>query len=95
MSINLDILVQQHDNIAQREISGQYVLVRAPLSVMYTLNEVGTTIWQAMAEPIVVRSLVDRVIESFEVSEERARADVLEFLDDLIINDLLKVDKVE
>lgn len=91
MSINLKSIISQQTNIAQREIAGQYVLVRAPLSVMYTINEVGAVAWEAIEGAVTVQTLVDRVIKEFDITTETAEADVLEFLEDLAKNDLIEV----
>ena len=54
------------------------------LDSVYTLNEVGTTIWNAMAEPIALAELSARVAREYDVTREEAQRDVEAFLSDLL-----------
>lgn len=53
------------------------------LDSVYTLNEVGTTIWDAIEQPIPVARLVAAIADAYDVAPEQARADVEAFLQDL------------
>ena len=53
------------------------------LDSVYTLNEVGTVIWNAIAEPTRVEALVATVAGEFDVSADRARQDIDKFLEEL------------
>lgn len=53
------------------------------LDSVYTLNAVGTAIWNAIAQPVALDSLVASVADEFDVTPEQARLDVGAFLGDL------------
>ena len=53
------------------------------LDSVHTLNEVGTTIWEAIAEPTSIDDLVSTIAGGYDVSPAQARADVDAFLSDL------------
>lgn len=53
------------------------------LDSVYTLNELGTTIWDAIAEPVSVSQLVATIADTYDVAPEQARADVDAFLEEL------------
>lgn len=53
------------------------------LDSVYTLNEVGTTIWDALAQPTVVTELVALIATDYDVGLDQASIDVDAFLADL------------
>ena len=72
-----------------RTIAGESVIVPVRnrvgnLDSVYTLNEVGTVIWDRIDGTRTADDLVETVCELFEVTFEVAAADVAEFLDELI-----------
>lgn len=54
------------------------------LDSVYTLNEVGTSIWNAMEAPIALAELSARVALEYDVTREEAQRDVEAFLSDLM-----------
>lgn len=53
------------------------------LDSVYTLNAVGTTIWDAIVQPVPLDRLVASIVDEFDVTPDQARADVRAFLADL------------
>ena len=81
--------------VVTREIAGETLLVpiRADVADMhhiFALNPVGAHIWKALDGKATVADLVESVCEVFEVEEDRARTDVLLFLDELVGSGLVK-----
>ena len=71
-----------------RAIAGETLIVPVTgrvgdLDSIYTLNEVGTTIWQMINGQIKVRQIVESVSREYEVSREEAERDVVELIDSL------------
>ena len=56
---------------------------------MILLNSVSKVIWESLQEDTTVDKIIVAVTESFTVSQEEAKADVLEFLDKLRTAQLL------
>ncbi len=52
------------------------VVMQVDTGVSYSLNAVGAWVWEQLAAPAGVEALCKGVTERFEVSEERARADL-------------------
>lgn len=72
-----------------REIAGDYIIIptgKAALEFngMITVNEVGVFLWKLLQNEVTIDDLVKAVIEEFEVEEEVAREDILEFLQGLV-----------
>lgn len=55
----------------------------AELSEMFTLNEVGSFIWEQLDSAASLDELVDAVVAEFEVDKETAAADVTAFVSEL------------
>ena len=74
--------------VVSRLIAGETLVVPVrgkvgDLASIYSFNDVGTTIWEALAKPSSVAALVDRVEREYEVSRERAAEDVGQFLEEM------------
>jgi hypothetical protein len=77
-------LVREGDFVT-REVAGETIVVpiRAgvgELDSIYTLNEVGATIWSLIDGTRTADEIALAVVETFEVEPEQARRDVEEFL---------------
>jgi hypothetical protein len=73
------------DGFATRNVAGETILVPirsgvADLECVYTLDEVATAIWLALETPATPSAVVQRVLDEFDVAEEDAHRDVMQFL---------------
>jgi len=91
MKIVLESIVKVNDNVAHRKIAGKIVLVKAPLSTMHTLNDVGGFIWNQIQNQILVKSLVSIVMNEFEVEKLKTEIETIEFLNELYEKKLIEV----
>ncbi len=71
-----------------REIMGEYTVIPSgegalALSGMIMTNAVGACLWTALQNDCTQESLVQQLLEEFEVEREAAEADVCEFLNHL------------
>ena len=88
---NLDPTVRfvQEKDLVTRCIAGETVIVpirqkAGDLDSIFTLNEVGTFIWQCIDGKTAVGEIVDAVCREFEVSRTAAEEDVNTYLADLL-----------
>ncbi len=77
-------LCRRDPGVIARRIAGETVLVptrrRAREMALFTLNEVGTHVWERLDGETSFAALVDAVTEAFEVDRDHAEADVARFL---------------
>lgn len=71
-----------------REIAGEYVIIPVGKTALefhglITVNEVGVALWKMLQEDVTMEELVQGILKEYEVSEETARKDILEFLEEL------------
>ncbi len=60
------------------------------LNGMIVLNDVSKVIWQCLEQDTTLACITNAVFDKFEVSEQEARQDILEFLDKLRAAQLLE-----
>ncbi len=60
----------------------------------YTVNSTGLFILNLLREGKSEDEIVDALVENFEVSQEEARRDLLDFLEQLRVNGLLEASNV-
>lgn len=72
---------------------GSAVLLDLNSKFYYSLNDTGRLVWQVFdGEPSVfVESLVNRIVEEYDVSEDEARRDVEEFIVNLSKEGLVEI----
>lgn len=72
---------------------GEAVLLHLSTREYYTLNETGSLVWALVEEGISEGDMVDRITVTFEISQEEARAQVAEYLANLMAEGLIDVRK--
>lgn len=77
-----------------REIAGESILVPSgsqakKVDGIIALNPVAALIWKALCEKADYQYALEQMLDTFEVSEEEARRDLDEFLDQMENNDLI------
>lgn len=81
-----------------REIEGDYIIIpmgRATqkFNGLITVNEVGVSIWKLLQNDVTVSDLVDGILAEYEVEEDVAREDIIEFLKKLSDGGILEKDE--
>lgn len=75
------------DGVIARRIAGETILVpsrrRAREMALFTLNEVGTFVWEQLDGSRDANAIAERVAERFDVGVEQARDDLCAFFDAL------------
>ena len=87
----MDYLERRYEkdpSIVHRNIAGEMILVPirqnvADLESIYTLDEVGARIWELIDGQRRVEEIRDTIVEEYEVSQDVAEADLIEFVQQL------------
>jgi len=58
----------------------------------FGLDEVGTSIWQAMQEKETLQDVLKVLLEEYEVEEDVLKKDLFEFIEKLLKSGLVKVE---
>ncbi len=83
------------NGFAKRNIAGNEIVVPVGKTAlefngMITLNETGSFIWDCLKEETTEQEIVARLLAEYEVTEEKATADVSKFVAMLRENDLIE-----
>ena len=92
MTLSDDSLVKASGNQVSSEVDGEAVSVNLKSGVYYSLNAVGSRIWQLVQETSSVREIRETIVEEYEVEAERCGRDVLNLLNELAAKGLIQVD---
>ena len=81
--------------VVSRQIEGELVIVPirrgvGDLNSLYTLNPVGTTLWNFMNEEHTIPEMVTRVCDEFAVNQRDAERDIQVFLDSMVEEKLIQ-----
>ncbi|MFD1707983.1 lasso peptide biosynthesis PqqD family chaperone [Siminovitchia sediminis] len=85
-----DKVVQGQGNIVS-DMGAEKVMLSIQKGKYYNLGETGGRIWELMKEPISVQQLVSSLLEDFQVDKATCEDQVLSFLSQLIMEDLIEV----
>jgi coenzyme PQQ synthesis protein D (PqqD) len=83
-------------NLVTRCITGETIIVPIKAKVgdldsIYTLNEVGTRIWQLIDGRTDTQQIIEAISREYEVTGEEATKDVIDFLERLEVASLIDV----
>ncbi len=88
MGMSIAHIAARRSQFATRKVNGELMLVPlkgsvAEMEEMFTLNELGSFIWEHIDAQSTEQTLVDAIVSEFEVDRETAAADLRAFLSDL------------
>lgn len=89
----LDQKLRISDKTTSSTVGDEAVLLHLEQGTYYALDEVGALIWQKLKEGLVPREIPDQIVNSYEIDQETAEADVRAFLQELKRRQLILCDE--
>jgi hypothetical protein len=76
------------NEVVTRVIGGELLIVPVrgkvgDLASIYSLNGVGTALWEALAKPVKVEDLAQLIVRQYDVPWDRAHGDLEQFLTEM------------
>lgn len=90
-TIVLNTVVSQIEEIITSDMGGEIVMMSLENSAYYGLDTIGSRIWQLIEQPMSVSSVCDTLQTEFEVEPDQCCQDVLELLNRLHKQNLIRV----
>ncbi len=88
--LQADICYTRTPGIVQRELDGSLFLVDAQSETVFYLNELGSAIWQMVAEPVTEEDVIETVHQAFpDVSLQQVTEDVSGILRKMLSRSLI------
>jgi hypothetical protein len=81
--------LRRSDEALSAKVGDELLMMSVQKGTYFNLNDVGTRIWELLAEPITLDDLVAALTAEYEVNTETARREVERFLVALRERDLL------
>ncbi len=83
--------IKQAPSVAFQVIDGRAVLVTPRKNTIHYMNEIGTDIWNYIAEERTENEIISFIQEAYEVDEATAKSDVMDFIQKLESKGLLEI----
>jgi len=93
-AISTELFVRTR-SVVSRTVAGETLIVPirgkvGDLASIYSFNEVGSLIWNLLQTPRQLSELVSAVEKTYDVRMERAEQDVVQFLEDMLVANLVE-----
>lgn len=82
--ITLESTVQKQETVISADLEEAIVMMDIEKGQYYSLNEVGSKIWDMLTEPIQVHAICENLMTDFDVSAEVCQQEVLAYLTELL-----------
>ena len=73
------------------ELAGEAVILHLKSGVYYGLSPVGARVWNLIQTPKFVSSVLDTLLEEYEVEPDRCENDLLALLQDMAVGELIEI----
>lgn len=89
--IQINSVISRDKDLVFTESDGEIVMLSIEKGVYYSLDVVGSFIWETLQEPAQVSEICDRLLQEYEVDTETCSKEVLNFLNSLYRESLIKL----
>ena len=90
--ININNVVSRRNDIDTTDLNGEIVMMDLEKGRYFSLNGVGSRIWEIIEEPIGINKIVDCLLEEYDVNRNEWEENVLEYLGKLDDANIIFVD---
>ena len=87
--MDLDTRLTAPPQVLSRLVGDETVLLNLESGIYFGLDGVGKSIWEAVSERKTLAETIDVIVAEYDVSEQQAQNDVLEFAANLVERVLL------
>ena len=80
----------RNPNLVSTDMDGETVMMSIERGAYFGIGGIGPEVWERLATPQTLDSLVSAICAEYDVSAPDARRDIEAFLDRMVQNDLVK-----
>ena len=91
--IDLKSVPARSEDYCERQLGDETIFLSPKGDEIHSLDEVGTFIWNRFDGKNDLASVLDRMCEEYDVDPDQARADLVEFVRELVERKLLIVEE--
>lgn len=89
LSLNSKITVT--GDVVKADIQDEVIILHPDSQMYYSLNPMGSRVWELLQNPIKGSEIVESIVEEFDVERTRCENDILSFLEMLYEKDLVQI----
>lgn len=89
------LLLRASNEAIGQEVRGETVILDLASEEYFSLDEVGTRVWQLMQNPVSLESLKAQLLQEFDVEEATLESDLNELVEVLVGEGLVTVSDAE
>ncbi len=90
-TINLDSLVSRAEGFTTAPVQDELMMLNVDQGAYYSLDPIAADIWRILEQPTQVSALTEQLQKRYSVSTEECQADVLDFLETMLSNGMIRV----
>jgi len=88
--IKSDSIIKKNHEILASDIDGETVMMSIENGKYYGMDEIGSRIWGLINGENTPATIIDKLLKEFDVSREECMTDVMDFLEELKKNELIR-----
>jgi hypothetical protein len=92
MTISVETRLSRNPSLVHTELDGHTMMMSLEAAKYFSLNPMGSRIWQLIEHPVAAGDVVVALGQEFEVDAEQCRTQTFGFLERLVANNLAIVD---
>jgi len=92
MKITLESIVTVEEEVVSCDLEDEAAILDLKEGIYYGLDPVGARIWKLLQKPVKVGKILETLLEEYEVGEEECRGDLMELLEEMKDNGLVKIE---
>jgi hypothetical protein len=92
MSISADTQLSRNPALVHTELDGHTMMMSIEAGKYFSLNRMGSRIWQLIERPVRAADVVTTLEREFEIDAEQCRAETFAFLEGLHAKGLVVVE---
>jgi len=89
--VNLRTALRRNPNQLFSNIDGEIVMLSIENGEYYSLDSIGSCIWNLLDKPLTFRQIVNNLLEEYEVNEETCINDTQPFLEEFLSKGLIEI----
>lgn len=90
-NLTLNSLVVATEHQVSTDLAGKKAILHLKNRTYYTLDDVGSPIWELLKEPRRVEDILQKLLQRYDVEPDQCQRDLLLFLQELADQSLLEV----
>ncbi|MEJ5364712.1 MAG: PqqD family protein [Desulfosoma sp.] len=90
-TIGPETILRASQNQVSTDLQGETVILDLKSGVYYGLDAIGTEVWRMIQKPRSVKSILEALLNKYEVAPDRCEMDLVSLLEDLHANNLVVI----